>query len=58
MEDKVNAWKNVDDLTWKTYVNRATMLISKGYPVPTNSVYKLAEILYNKEHEHKDRTGS
>lgn len=33
----------------QSYAEKAKALIDKGYPVPTKDVYKLAEIMYNKQ---------
>lgn len=38
------------------YAEKAKALILKGYPVPTNDVYQLAEIMYNKQNEQSRNT--
>lgn len=42
-----------ENLDWKEklkWQEIARDLIARGYPVPTNVIYKLAELVYNKRH--------
>ena len=45
MENKVK-WEHLSAVEQEPWVRQSSLLIDKGYPVPTNNLYKLAEILY------------
>lgn len=42
------AWRELDKESQEHWIAKAQYLIEKKYPTPTNNLYKLAEILYNK----------
>ena len=56
MEDKKISWDDLFPGEQEPYLRRAEYFIERGYPLGENSVYKLAEILYNKDNDIDKRT--
>ena len=55
MEDKKLSWDDLFPGQQEPYLQRAEYLIERGY-IEEKSVYKLAEILYNKDNDIDKRT--
>ena len=43
------AWTELNKEEQRRWIAQAQHLIEKNYPVPTNNLYILAEMLYNKQ---------